>query len=211
MQATPSNISSMGHGLRQYDIMIPKVDEIEKVIIEMQSQKDKVMDISREMIRLSGKSITMMHTGKMDSAKKMLDDLSSLAKKLKSVDSGFEYNSQQAYQEYAEAHSLYFMLHHHRIPSSKEIGVDGISYLLGLLDVMGELKREIFEALRKGEVNKAENYYGFMVEIHDSLLPLRFSSSLIPDFRRKQDVGRIQLESVSSELLSFGKRSRQRK
>ena len=188
--------------------MIPKIEEIEGELTEMQESKDKVMQASREMIRLAGKSITMMHAGNIKDAEENLKKISEMAKELKKFDSRFDYNAQQAHQEYVEALTLYHILKHGRIPSKKDAEVDSISYLLGLLDVMGELKREVFECLRKGDVKSAERYYGFMVEIHDSLLPMRFSSSMMPDFRKKQDVGRIQLESVSSELLSFRKKRR---
>ena len=186
--------------------MIPRIDSIEESIIEMQRKKDNVMDTSRELIRLTGKAITLMHAGEMKQAEGMLKKVGLLVKKLRKEDGGFEYNSQQAYQEYVEASVLHSIITKHKIPSNEELGVDGISYLLGLLDVMGELKREVMESLRKDDAKTAEEYYSFMVEIHDSLLPLRFSSSLIMDFRKKQDVGRIQLESVSSELLSFKNR-----
>lgn len=187
--------------------MIPKIEEIEKELTEMQESKDRLMQISREMIRLSGKAVTMMHAGNMKGAEANLKRISGMAKELKTFDPRFDYNAQQAHQEYVEALALYQMLKHGRIPSRKDADVDSIAYLLGLLDVMGELKREVFESLRKDDVKSAERYYGFMVEIHDSLLPMRFSSSMMPDFRKKQDVGRIQLESVSSELLSFRKKS----
>lgn len=187
-------------------MMLPGIDKIEKEILDLQGRKDNVMNISRELIRLTGKCITMMHTGDMKAAEKMLKEVSLMVKNLKKVDAGFEYNSQQAYQEYVEAAVLYSILERRKIPSDKELGIDCIPYLLGLLDVMGELKREVMEKLRKNDSETAEGYYNFMIEIHDSLLPLRFSSSLIMDFRKKQDVGRIQLESVSSELLSFRNR-----
>jgi translin len=186
--------------------MLPGINEIEKEILGLQDRKDNVMNVSRELIRLTGKCITMMHTGDMKAAGKMLKEVSLMVKKLEKDDAGFEYNSQQAYQEYVEAAVLYSILGKRKIPTDKELGVECIPYLLGLLDVMGELKREVMEKLRKDDSETAEEYYNFMVEIHDSLLPLRFSSSLIMDFRKKQDVGRIQLESVSSELLSFKNR-----
>lgn len=190
--------------------MIPEIGGIENHIMKLQAQKDRVMDLSRELIRLAGRSITMMHAGNMKSAVNALKKISFMAKKLKKEDSGFEYNSQQAYQEYVEAAVLFSILGRRRIPSNKELGVDGISYLLGLLDTVGELKREAFESLRKNDINSANEYYNFMADIHDSLLPLRFSSSLINDFRKKQDVARIQLESVGSELLSFNGRNTSR-
>ena len=186
--------------------MIPRIEEIEAEILSLQERRDRIAASSRNIIRLSGRCITMMHAGNVEKAKATLDEITALSKKLMSQDKGLEYASQQAYQEYVEACVLYFIITERRIPAEKELGVDSISYLLGLLDVVGELKREVFESLRKDEIEKAEAYYSFMNEIHDSLLPLRFSSSIIPDFRKKQDVSRIQLEGVRGELLSFRNR-----
>lgn len=186
--------------------MIPRIDEMEKEIMDLQDKRDNVMDISRELIRITGRCITMMHAEDMESANKLLKQLSPMVAKLKKSDKGLEYHSQQAYQEYVEAMALYSMVKAGKIPSDKDLGIEPIPYLLGLLDSVGELRRKVLESLRKGNLNKAEKYYGFMVEIHDSLLPLRFSSSLVQDFRKKQDVARIQLESASSELLFFQSR-----
>ena len=186
--------------------MIKRIDDIEEELILMQKRKDKVLDISRSLIRLAGKSITFMHARDMKKAKLLLGNTEELVRKLQKEDKGFEYNSQQAYQEYSEAAVLYSIISHGKIPTDRELGVDSISYLLGLLDSVGELKREIFESLRKNNVEKAERLYGFMSEIHDSLMPLRFSSSLVGELRKKQDTARIQLENASSELLSFRKR-----
>jgi translin len=187
--------------------MIKRIDDIEEELILMQKRKDKVLDISRSLIRLAGKSITFMHARDMKKAKLLLGNTEELVRKLQKEDKGFEYNSQQAYQEYAEAAVLYSIINSGKIPTDKDLGIDSISYMLGLLDTVGELKREIFEALRKNDVKSAESLFGFMSEIHDSMLPLRFSSSLVGDLRKKQDTARIQLENASSELLSFRKKS----
>lgn len=209
MLAMPSSTSFMGQGRRHLDDkMIPRIDEMEKEIIDLQDKRDSILDASRDIIRMSGRCITMMHAEDMSSAGKTLDQLSSMIKKMSASDKGLEYHSQQAYQEYVEAMALYSMLKDDRIPSNRELKIEPIPYLLGLLDAVGELRRKVLESLRKGDLKKAERYYAFMVEIHDSLLPLRFSSSLVQDFRKKQDVARIQLESASSELLFFQSRKR---
>ena len=186
--------------------MIPRLENIEAEILSLQERRDAIAASSRNIIRLAGRCITMMHAGNIKKAKTTLDEITSLSKKLMSEDKGLEYASQQAYQEYVEVCVLYSIITERKIPTDKEIGVDCISYLLGLLDTVGELKREVFESLRKDDIGSAEAYYSFMNEIHDSLLPLRFSSSIIPDFRKKQDVSRIQLEGVRGELLSFRNR-----
>jgi predicted translin family RNA/ssDNA-binding protein len=40
-----------------------------------------------------------------------------------------------------------------------------------------------------------------MVDIYDSTLHLRFANAVLPDFRRKQDSARIQVENTASEIL----------
>ncbi len=187
--------------------MIRRIEEIEEELIILQKRKDLVMDISRNLIRFSGKSITLMHAGEMEKAKALLDSVEGQVRQLQKEDKGFEYNSQQAYQEYSEAAVFYSIINNGKIPTDRELGVDSISYLLGLLDSVGELKREIYESLRKNDLERAERLYSFMSEKHDSMMPLRFSSSLVGELRKKQDTARIQLENASSELLSFRKKS----
>lgn len=186
--------------------MIPDAGKIENKLLKLQKRKDRVMDISREIVRLSGKAITLMHAREIQKAKKTLITLRSLEKKLNAIEEDFEYNSIQAHQEYVEAYALYEILNYGRIPRQKEVGVIELAYLLGLLDLVGELKREVFEELRKHNVEVSKAYYSFMVEIYDSLLPMRFVTAIAPDFRKKQDVARIQIESVSSELLAWDHR-----
>ena len=69
----------------------------------------------------------------------------------------------------------------------------------GFLMQTGELKREMYESLRrKGHRKGAESYFKMMPGGHFTtlLLPLRFSNAVLPEFRRKQDVARIQLEQA---------------
>jgi len=59
----------------------------------------------------------------------------------------------------------------------------------------------MYEALRKNNRKEAEEFFAMMEAIYDELLPLRFSNAILPDFRRKQDVARIQIEQARGELL----------
>ena len=186
--------------------MIPEADEIERELLALQERRDRVAELSREIIRTAGRTIALMHAKETARVRKHLSDLKGLVTRLRKIEKGLEYNSMQAHQEYVEACALYTIIREGRMPTRRELGESGIPYLLGMLDVVGELKREAFEAMMRGEAEEAAVYYGFMKEIHDSLLHMRFSSSLVQDFRKKQDVARIQIENAGSEILSFRKR-----
>ena len=182
---------------------IPQIEDIEKHLITLQEKKDKVMDLSREIIRLSGKTITMVHAQKPKEASAGIRELKALTGRLKKSDAGFEYFSLQAYQEYVEACCFYTIVGEQRLMTLKEMNVGEVAYLLGIMDLTGELKREAIDALRNKDGKRANLYYEFMKSIYDSTRAMRFSDSLVPEFRRKQDTARIQMETTAGELLNF--------
>ena len=182
--------------------LINDVRKTGKYLSNKQKEFDSVTDVSREIIRDSASAITMLHNNDPKGAAKTIKAAYTGVKKLNKSDTKFEYYSRQAYQEYAEATIFYGIKTKRVVPSIKEVGVEAEAYLLGLMDVMGELKREILEELRNGNVEKAEFYFGKMRLIYDSTRSLRFAEAILNGFRRKQDVARIQLEGAGSEMLS---------
>ncbi|MDE1873712.1 MAG: hypothetical protein KGI04_01160 [Candidatus Micrarchaeota archaeon] len=180
---------------------IPGIDRIEKTLVAQQKAKDRVQELSRDVIRLAGKTITQMHAGRMREAQASMKRLASLEKMLRRAEKGFEYFSTQAHQEYVEASTFYIIIREHRLASAAELHAGEVPYLLGIMDLTGELKREITDAVRSRNMRSADTYYGFMKGIYDSTRGMRFADSLVPEFRRKQDAARIQLEGAA-ELLA---------
>lgn len=124
--------------------------EIEPKLAELQKRKDKVEELSRAIIRLAGKSIALMHANRQSEASKLIARLKQLAKRLDKLDDDLEYFSLQAKQEYVEALALYEFVKSKRLISYNQAEVEERAYLLGMLDLVGELKRQALEALRKG-------------------------------------------------------------
>ncbi len=180
-----------------------EIDEVARFLEEKQKNFDKVMDMSRAVVRTAGQSITLLHNNEKDSAKKKLAEMKRSVDSLKKIDGQFRYQTLQAYQEYTEAFAFYTIKVDKKIPCREEIDVDFDAYLLGLMDVVGELKREILEALRKDDIKSAEWYLDTMKQIYDSTRSLRFAEAVLQGFRKKQDVARIQLENAGSEILQF--------
>lgn len=175
-------------------------------LTKKQKDFDMVMELIRDVVRASAQTITMLHNNDRKNTVKNLSSAAKLVTTLNKFDAVFGYHAKQAYQEYAEAKIFFEIKENHEIPSHTKVGVDEESYLMGLMDVMGELKREILEALRDNNVKAAEDYFNKMREIYDGTRSIRFAEAVLNGFRRKQDVARIQLESAGSEILSFKKR-----
>ncbi len=183
-----------------------EISSITGALQRKQKEFDEVMALVRDTIRESAQAITLLHNGKEAEARKRLAAAYVMVKGLRKHDGDFNYHSRQAYQEYAEARIFYIIKGTGAIPTSREVGVDGESYIMGLMDVMGELKREILEALREQKLREAETYFSRMRTIYDSTRSIRFAEAVLNGFRKKQDVARIQVENAGSEILSFKSR-----
>jgi len=179
------------------------IESIATHLTKKQKDFDEVMNLVRDIVRGSAQTITMLHNNDTKSALKTIKSTDKMVADLKKFDADFGYHAKQAYQEYAEARIFLGIKLDHEILSYKKVGVDQESYLMGLMDVMGELKREILEALRENKIKDAEEYFKDMKTIYDGTRSIRFAEAVLNGFRRKQDVARIQLESAGSELLSF--------
>lgn len=178
-----------------------ELKEIEKELEKKERTMDLVMAESRVAVRHCANAIKSMHSNDLASAKKDLSGAESILKKLKPYHQEFKNHIDHIFQEYVEALVLLSIKEGKGIPSHKKIGSPHIPYLLGLLDCIGELKREMYEFLRKGKKKEAEEYFEKMELIFHELMHLKYSNSVLPDFRRKQDVARIQIEQARGELI----------
>jgi translin len=142
-----------------------------------------------------------MHAYDLKAAKRHLSQAKKALDVLGEYSSEFPTHLNHVYQEYAEALIVLSAIESKKIPSYVELGVPEISYLLGLLDAIGEFKREMYESLRRNKKKDAANYFNMMEEVYDELLPLRFSNAVLPEFRKKQDAARHQIEQARGELL----------
>ncbi|MDE1865484.1 MAG: hypothetical protein KGH94_02505 [Candidatus Micrarchaeota archaeon] len=184
-----------------------EIGAISKSLTEKQRRFDTVMDSSRELVRLSGTIITKLHNGDIRGARGGLSKAKRISKTL-SKHREFDYNTRQAQQEYSEARIFYTIRTSRRIPSRVEVGTEGEAYLMGMMDVFGELKREIVGSLSDGDLKSARFYHSIMISMFDATRSIRFAEAVLQGFRRKQDVARIQMESSASELLAFARNSR---
>ncbi len=181
-------------------------DEISRMGNDLERKQrnvDEIMNVSRELIRDCAKAITLLHNKKTTEAVGYIKEARRLSKRLGEIDNEFRNVSAQAYQELAEAEILYGIKTSKKIPLPKDIGIESGAYLLGLMDTVGELKRSMLIALHDGRISDGELYLSLIERIYDATRGLRFSESILPSFRRKQDTARIQLENAGSDMLKF--------
>lgn len=174
------------------------VEEAEKVLLEKEKGLDSYLREERGVVRLCARSIKEVHRGNLEGAKELAGKAREGMEGLPEVN---KFRVKHVEQEYAEAVALIAVAEGKKIPDYAEMGVAPEAYLLGLLDCVGELKRLIFERLREGKREDAEGYFKRMEEIYEEVGHLHFSSALVPELRRKQDVARSQVEEARGKLI----------
>jgi translin len=176
-------------------------DELQKT----EKVHEEVQKDMRQATRLSKQAILLTHQEKFKEAKKLLKKADELFAKLHEVAKTYPnlvYSGlvDAAFQEYSEAHTLLTLIEENRFISPEEINVPSIAYVLGLGDVIGELRRKALDSLRKQDIKTAENCLRLMEIIYTELMSMDESYMLVPGLRRKSDVARHVIEATRGDV-----------
>jgi translin len=186
--------------------MLDELEDIANRIEEELDDKDTVRELayksSRAIIRLSGGAIRAMHRG--DDPQTLLTEARDEAAQLKTVvadhkdisSTGFV---ESAYQELAEAFVLDAIVRQQKLPSHNTLGITSTSYVMGLADVIGELRRRVLDHVRKDDLDYAVDHLEMMEIIYDVLMRFDYPSGMLP-VRKKQDVARTLIEKTRGEV-----------
>jgi len=186
----------------------PSLNKIAKSLAEIQDAREFLLKNTREVIIISSKSIISSHKGDIKIAKNYLKQADILLKKYKKKTTP----DLQKYmitpeQEFVEAASLIAIIEKNEIPSEKELGVMPESYVLGLLDCIGELKRMIFDKIRIGDIDDATRIFEVMENLYLNLYPFSMYDKVVKEARRKIDVDRILIDDVRGAITEEKRRS----
>lgn len=178
---------------------------IEREVQEKEEVKDEVYRAMREAIRTSKQAIFSTHKGKFEEAKKLLRNSRRLFAKLDEIppahrDIAYSGLVDAAYQEYTEAYLFLKLGLGEGFAGPKMIKVPSTSYLLGLADVVGELRRLTLDSLRKGDLKMAEGSLETMETIYDGIMSMDEALHVVGELRRKSDMARRIIEATRGDV-----------
>ena len=182
--------------------------KISKSLDDMQDSREYLIKNTREVILLCSQAIISIHkldvkTGrrKAEQAKKLLDEI-----RKRSRNELYRYII-TAEQELVEAFAFISIVDKSEIPSAESLGVRGESYILGLLDCVGELKRLVYDSIRVGKASDARKFFEIMENLYLFLYPFAIYDKIINETRRKLDVNRILIEDARAAVTEEIRRS----
>ena len=161
--------------------------KIEKKLDEKDKLREKAMKKCREIIRVCRKAIGGIHEGKISD--KEITEACTLNNELKDILKEYPDLSMAGYvenasQELVEGCCLLAILTGKQLPTPENLNVSYSSYLLGLGDVVGELRRNILDLIKNGEMIRAEEIFEKMEIIYNILMRFDYPSAFVPNKKK---------------------------
>jgi translin len=184
------------------------IEDINKKFKDIEERRNTIIKGTRDATILCSKAIVSMHAHKknesleyIEKAKKLLQQFRELGK------DDLQKYLYVAEQEYVEACCLFSIAEDNAIPSMKSLEVYDISYVMGLLDCIGEIKRMIIDKIRTEGISNVNTLFELMDRIYGTIYPLAVYDNLMPGLRKKLDVSRILIENVRAIVTEEKRRS----
>ena len=190
------------------------VDEIQTQMEELEAKRELSLAMSRQIVRKTKKVIHALHKGEQyqDMLRQAEQEMQELEEALR--DSPQIWNSGAVYDammELAETAILVAVIEGRPLPTPSELHVQPASWVLGLGDAIGEMRRRTLDLLRDDDTDGAESMLQAMEELFAALLSFDSPDAILPA-RRKQDVARSLLEKTRADVTANAvmRRSRER-
>ena len=108
--------------------------------------------------------------------------------------------TQDALKEYAEANTVFAMIYDESLPTPEELGLECATYLQGLAEAAGELRRRCLDILRNGHSEEAERLLGNMDDIYAVLVTMDYPDAITGGLRRLTDIVRSVNERTRGDM-----------
>ena len=175
--------------------------------------REQALSVSREVIRCSANAIRAVHRGQFDEARNVIDQA---ARRLEETESMRLQNPEiyfagflaDARKEFSEANITLAVISGGTIPRPDDLGIDPASFLNGLAEVIGELRRYILDALRRDHFDRCQELMDVMDETYSILMTVDFPEAVTGGLRHSTDQMRGVLERTRGDLTMAVRQSK---
>lgn len=184
------------------------VEEINKKFKDIEERRNAIIKGTRDATILCSKAIVSMHSHKKNESTEYIERAKKLLKQFKEL--GKDDLQKYLYiaeQEFVEAYCLFSIAENSVIPGKRSLEVSDVSYVMGLLDCIGEIKRMIIDKIRSEGTSNVNALFELMDKIYGTIYPLAVYDNLMPGLRKKLDVSRILIENVRAIITEEKRRS----
>ena len=169
------------------------------------SIRDEALKQARQLTRACSLAIRAVHRSDFDTMEGCLAEARTLANKLRNdlkhhPDLYYAGYSQDSLKEFVEANITCALIQNQALQTPEELGVEDATYLNGLAEVVGELRRRILDILRSGYSQEAERLLNHMDDIYSVLVTMDFPDAITSGLRRQTDIVRSLVEKTRGDV-----------
>lgn len=180
-------------------------DRIRDSLNRQNAIRDQALAQSRDLTRHAARAIRAIHREDTDLAQEYLSQANQLAEALRTglqdePDLYFSGYTQDALKEFCEAHLTVATVLNQDWPSPEELHVEYATYLNGMSEVVGELRRRIMDIMRAGHSPEVERLLDVMDDIYAQLVTMDYPDALTYGLRRRTDIARSIIERTQADV-----------
>ncbi len=169
------------------------------------AKRDEALRLARQLTRACSVSIRAVHRDDQEAMDANLSEAHGLADKLRNElkdfpDLFYAGYTQDALKEFVEANVTCALIQNKALQTPEELGVIDATYLNGLAEVVGELRRRTLDILRSGYSQEAERLLGHMDEIYSVLVTIDYPDAITNGLRRQTDLVRGIIEKTRGDV-----------
>ena len=167
--------------------------------------REKALSRTRALTRHCANAIRAVHRDEENVAQQNLAEAHLLAQALRdnlvnNPDIYFAGYTQDALKEYAEANIVAALIRNGKLPTPEELGLEYATYLQGLAEAVGELRRRCLDILRHGHSDEAERLLTHMDDIYAVLVTMDYPDAITGGLRRLTDIVRGITEKTRGDM-----------
>ncbi len=180
----------------------PVLGTIEAHLKQRELRREELYQRARRLRRLAQATMTRLHSdgaapAELAEVRRLTAELADWVHR---EGRGDEPLAHDAFQEAVEAILLGAVAERAPLPGPSDLGVDPEAYLLGLGDVVGEVRRRVLDRLGRDDLAGAESELALMERLTRSLLRFDTTRAIVP-LKPKQDTARALLERTRGEVV----------
>ena len=169
------------------------------------AMRDQALTQARQLTRACSLAIRAVHRDDKETMAMQLSEARTLADKLHNELAGhpdlfFAGYTQDALKEFVEANVTCALIQNQPLLTPEELNVEESTYLNGLAEVVGELRRRTLDILRHGYSQEAERLLGHMDEIYSVLVTMDYPDAITNGLRRQTDLARGIIEKTRGDV-----------
>ncbi len=180
----------------------------EKIHLALEARtlaRDRALSNARQVTRHAATAIRAIHREEHDAAYEQLSQSRELVHLMQEELRDFPElyyagYTQDAIKEFVEASITCALIENQPLPQPEELRVEYSTYLNGLAEVVGELRRRCLDILRQGYSDEAERLLSCMDDIYATLVTMDYPDAVTNGLRRQTDLIRGIVERTRGDM-----------